>query len=410
MCRRSTSICRSRTRSRRSRSRCSTQNCAEFGVRLHPMGDPGQGIVHVIGPELGLTLAGHDDRLRRQPHVDARRVRRARVRHRHQRSRARARHADAAADHAEDDGDHASTANLPEADRQGRHPRDHRQDRHRRRHRLNRRIPRIGHSRALDGRPDDDLQHVDRSRRQGRHDRAGRHHLRLRRRTQARAKGSALGTGARRLAIAADRRRRRRSTREVDARWRARSRRTSPGAPIRARWSPIDGRGARSGCSSPIPAREKPRRALCSYMDLVPGTPMRDIPVDTVFIGSCTNSRIEDLRLGGVGRRRAQRSPRHAGDGRAGFDAGQGAGRSRRSRPDLHDGRIRVAIGRLLDVPRHEPGPSSTPGERCASTSNRNFEGRQGKGGRTHLVSPAVAAATAIAGTSRRRRILRVER
>ena len=60
--------------------------------------------------------------------------------------------------------------------------------------------------------------------------------------------------------------------------------------------------------------------------------------------------------------------------------------------------RLRLAGGRLLDVPGHEPRQAVAPGERCASTSNRNFEGRQGKGGRTHLVSPAVAAATAIAG------------
>ena len=73
------------------------RNCAEFGVRIHSLGDADQGIVHVVGPQLGLTQPGHDRRLRRLAHLDARRVRRARLRHRHQRGRARPRDADAAA-------------------------------------------------------------------------------------------------------------------------------------------------------------------------------------------------------------------------------------------------------------------------------------------------------------------------
>ncbi len=80
------------------------RNCAEFGVRLHPMGDLEQGIVHVIGPQLGLTQPGHDDRLRRLAHQHARRVRRPRLRHRDQRGRARARHPDASAASTSDDG------------------------------------------------------------------------------------------------------------------------------------------------------------------------------------------------------------------------------------------------------------------------------------------------------------------
>ena len=89
------------------------RNCAEFGIRLYAMGDPGQGIVHVIGPEQGLTQPGHDDRVRRQPHLDARRVRRARVRHRHERGRARARHADAAPDASRERWRSPSTATCP---------------------------------------------------------------------------------------------------------------------------------------------------------------------------------------------------------------------------------------------------------------------------------------------------------
>jgi len=143
--------------------------------------------------------------------------------------------------------------------------------------------------------------------------------------------------------------------------------------------------------------RNAAARAL-EYMGLEPGTPLREIPVDTVFIGSCTNGRIEDLRaVAEVARGRkvapgvrtlvAPRS--HAVKAQA--DA---------------EGIDRVLRDAGFDW--REPGCSMclamnpdklSPGERCASTSNRNFEGRQGRGGRTHLVSPAVAAATAVAGT-----------
>jgi 3-isopropylmalate/(R)-2-methylmalate dehydratase large subunit len=139
------------------------------------------------------------------------------------------------------------------------------------------------------------------------------------------------------------------------------------------------------------------RRAL-TYMNLKAGTPIRDIAVDTVFIGSCTNSRIEDLRaaakvvegrsiarsLRGLvvpGSMRVKAQAEAEGLDRIFADAGfewRAAGCS-------------MCLGMNPD--------QLAPGERCASTSNRNFEGRQGKGGRTHLVSPQVAAATAIVGT-----------
>ena len=143
-------------------------------------------------------------------------------------------------------------------------------------------------------------------------------------------------------------------------------------------------------------ARDSAERAL-RYMGLKAGTPMREIAVDTVFIGSCTNSRIEDLRAAAAvaaGRTGARRRAHARG---AGFDEGEGGGRGR--------GTDEVFIAAGFDW--REAGCSMclamnpdklAAGERCASTSNRNFEGRQGKGGRTHLVSPAVAAATAIAG------------
>jgi len=143
-------------------------------------------------------------------------------------------------------------------------------------------------------------------------------------------------------------------------------------------------------------ARESAKRAL-AYMGLKADTPMRDIAVDTVFIGSCTNSRIEDLRAAAAVAR-----GRHVKSGvRTLVVPGSAAVKVQAEAEGLD------AVFRAAGFDWREPGCSMClamnpdklgPGERCASTSNRNFEGRQGKGGRTHLVSPAVAAATAIAG------------
>ncbi|MDY7106234.1 MAG: 3-isopropylmalate dehydratase large subunit [Actinomycetota bacterium] len=142
--------------------------------------------------------------------------------------------------------------------------------------------------------------------------------------------------------------------------------------------------------------RDAAQRAL-TYMGLEAGTPIRDITVDTVFIGSCTNSRIEDLRLAAS----VVEGRTVADDIRAMVVPGSRAVKDQAEAEGLHE--IFTAAG--LDW--REPGCSMclamnpdklAPGERAASTSNRNFEGRQGRGGRTHLVSPAVAAATAIAG------------
>jgi 3-isopropylmalate/(R)-2-methylmalate dehydratase large subunit len=143
-------------------------------------------------------------------------------------------------------------------------------------------------------------------------------------------------------------------------------------------------------------AREAAARAL-KYMDLAPGTPMREIPIDTVFIGSCTNSRIEDLRLAASvvsGRtiRQGLRAMVVPGSMRVKAQAEQeGLDRVFKNAGfEWRSAGCSMCLGMNPDQLR--------PGERCASTSNRNFEGRQGKGSRTHLVSPAVAAATAIAG------------
>ena len=149
--------------------------------------------------------------------------------------------------------------------------------------------------------------------------------------------------------------------------------------------------------SFPEPAaREAAERAL-AYMAIDPGTPIHDIEIDTVFIGSCTNSRIEDLRAAAavVDGRRVRPGLR------ALVVPGSGRVKEQAESEGLH--RVFAAAG----FEWREPGCSMclamnpdklAPGERAASTSNRNFEGRQGRGGRTHLVSPAVAAATAIAG------------
>ena len=146
----------------------------------------------------------------------------------------------------------------------------------------------------------------------------------------------------------------------------------------------------------PEPTDETAERAL-AYMGLQPGTWIREIRPDTVFIGSCTNSRISDLReAADVVRGRAVRP---------GLRAMVVPGSMLVKRQAEEEGLDRVFTQAGFEW--RDAGCSMclgmnpdqlAPGERCASTSNRNFEGRQGKGGRTHLVSPAVAAATAVAG------------
>ncbi len=167
-------------------------------------------------------------------------------------------------------------------------------------------------------------------------------------------------------------------------------------------WGTNPGQVAPISASVPDPSgfaeaaeRDAAERAL-EYMGLTAGTPLRSVDVDTVFIGSCTNSRIEDLRAAAaVAEGRTVTIPR------AMVVPGSFAVKNQAEAEGLHE------IFRAAGFDWREPGCSMclamnpdklAPGERCASTSNRNFEGRQGRGGRTHLVSPAVAAATAIAG------------
>ena len=169
-------------------------------------------------------------------------------------------------------------------------------------------------------------------------------------------------------------------------------------------WGTNPGQGVGLGDAIPSPedftdpvGRSAAERAL-EYMGLTAGTPMKDIKVDTVFLGSCTNGRIEDLRLAA-----SVLEGRKVADGvRMMVVPGSARVRLQAMQEGLD------AVFTAAGAEWREAGCSMClgmnpdqlkPGERSASTSNRNFEGRQGKGGRTHLVSPAVAAATAVRGT-----------
>ncbi|MDI3258271.1 MAG: 3-isopropylmalate dehydratase large subunit [Sinobacteraceae bacterium] len=160
---------------------------------------------------------------------------------------------------------------------------------------------------------------------------------------------------------------------------------------------PVDARVPDPAAEPDAVKRAGLQRAL-AYMGLAANTPIVDIAIDKVFIGSCTNSRIEDLRAAAAVVRGRRLAPNIK---QALVVPGSGLVKRQAEAEGLH--RIFVEAG----FEWREPGCSMclgmnadrlAPGERCASTSNRNFEGRQGAGGRTHLVSPAMAAAAAVAG------------
>ncbi|WP_246957298.1 3-isopropylmalate dehydratase large subunit [Brachybacterium sp. Marseille-Q7125] len=169
-------------------------------------------------------------------------------------------------------------------------------------------------------------------------------------------------------------------------------------------WGTNPGQGLPLSAAVPAPedftddtSRSAAERAL-EYMDLVPGMPLKDIAVDTVFMGSCTNGRIEDLRAFADVVRGRTKHP----EVRVLVVPGSARVRLQAEQEGLDE--VFTAFG----AEWRQAGCSMclgmnpdqlAPGERAASTSNRNFEGRQGKGGRTHLVSPVVAAATAVRGT-----------
>ena len=211
------------------------------------------------------------------------------------------------------------------------------------------------------------------------------------------AQGRGLGAGRPVVAHAAHRRGCACST--------PRSRSTPPTIEPQVTWGtspqdvvPITGARARSRRR---PTSEDRRRAMersLEYMGLEPGTPMEQVKVDTVFIGSCTNGRIEDLRVvaklvaGQAGRRPPSDAMVVPGSGLVKHQAeAEGLDEIFKAAGfEWREAGCSMCLGMNPDQLK--------PGERCACTSNRNFEGRQGKGGRTHLVSPAMAAAAALTG------------
>ena len=240
--------------------------------------------------------------------------------------------------------------------------------------------------RPLDGEPDDDLQHDDRGRRPRGDDRPGRDDLRV-------------GRGPPR--------RRPRTSTPRSPRWRELP--TEDGATFDTEvevnaaeispmvtWGTNPGQVVQVTDSVPEPTDEVEERAL-QYMALKPGTPMQEIPLERIFIGSCTNSRIGDLREAASmveGRKVASSLEAMVVPGSVQVKAqAEAEGLDEVFRAAGFDWRsagCSMCLGMNPDI--------LSPGERCASTSNRNFEGRQGKGGRTHLVSPKMAAAAAIEG------------
>jgi 3-isopropylmalate/(R)-2-methylmalate dehydratase large subunit len=159
---------------------------------------------------------------------------------------------------------------------------------------------------------------------------------------------------------------------------------------------PIDGK-VPNPADIPEEAKRLSMERSLAYMGLTPGTPLKQVAIDRVFIGSCTNGRIEDLRAAAA----VAKGRKVAGNVQAMVVPGSGLVKHQAEEEGLD--RIFLEAG----FEWREPGCSMClamnadklePGERCASTSNRNFEGRQGRGGRTHLMSPGMAAAAAIAG------------
>ncbi len=254
--------------------------------------------------------------------------------------------------------------------------------------------------------PHDRLQHDHRGRRTRRHDRARRDHLRVvparRRARLARRRPARPGRRARRRRSSGWRELAHRGGRRAST---PRSRSTPPPSPRRSPGAPTPGwcgavteQGPRARGVRQRPPSARPPNARSTTWRSSPARRSRRSRIDRVFIGSCTNSRIGDLRAAAevvAGRKVAVVGQR---DGRPRLPAGQGPGRGRGPRQGLPRRRLRLARRRLLDVPGHEPRHPRSPASAAPPTSNRNFEGRQGRGGRTHLVSPQMAAAAAIEG------------
>ena len=371
------------------------ENAKLFGLEYFNEFDKRQGIVHIIGPEQGFTLPG-TTLVCGDSHTATHGAFGALA---YGIGTSEVEHVLATQtliqtqieEHARGGGRQAAGGRH----RQGHHPRHHRRDRHRRRHRLRARICRRSDPRAVHGRPHDGLQHVGRGRRQGRLHRAGREGLRL-------SQGPAAG---RRKASAWDEAMRYWETLRSDdgAHFDREIRLDAAKLPPLVTWGTSPEQVISVTGRVPKPqdiADENKRRAAetsLGYMGLKGGEKITDITLNRVFIGSCTNGRIEDLRA--VARVVDGKSVN--GNVNAMIVPGSGLVKEQAEAEGLD--KIFVKAG----FEWREPGCSMclamnpdklAPGERCASTSNRNFEGRQGYKGRTHLVSPAMAAAAAIAG------------
>ena len=334
------------------------RNAEEFGVRLHPLGDLDQGIVHVVGPQLGLTQPGMTIVCGDCHTSHARRVRRDRVRHRHLRGRARARHPDADAGAAEDDGGHrqrracptgvtakdlvlALIAQTGTGGGQG--------------YIVEYRGPAI-EALSMEARMTVCNMSIEWGAKAGLIAPDQTTFDYLEGRPEA-PKGAEWDAAVGLLEDAGHRRRRRvrrgdRPRRQHDDAVRHLGHQPRPGRAARRRSVPEPGR-LRRGRATGSP----PRRRWSTWA-LEAGTPMREIKVDTVFVGSCTNGRIEDLRLAAEIIKGRHVADGHPAARRARLGAGPAAGRGRGPRRDLQGGRRRVARRRLLDVPGHEPRPA----------------------------------------------------
>ncbi len=370
------------------------RNAKDFGVEYFNELDHRQGIVHIVGPEQGFTLPGmtivcgdshtsthgafgalaHGIGTSEVEHVLAtqtliqKKAKNMRIT--------------------------VDGTPPPGVTAKGHHPCRHRRDRHGRRHRPRHGIRRRGDPRPVDGRPHDGVQHEHRGRRPRRPDRARRDDLRLHQGTAARAKGRRVRHGA---ALLGD------ALLEEGAHFDREVKLDASKLPPLVTWgtSPenvvtINGKVPDPETIADPDKRRAVERAL-DYMGLKANTPIKDITVEHVFIGSCTNGRIEDLREASKIVAGKHVNPAVI----AMVVPGSGLVKEQAEAEGLD--KIFVAAG----FDWREPGCSMClamnedrlkPGERCASTSNRNFEGRQGFRGRTHLVSPAMAAAAAIAG------------